>query len=430
MAGVRTQAQPNGKYVAWYMDMNGRQKFFVGTTDKDETERMAVRLEDEHRQIRLGYRPAPKAADKHRSRPVVEAMDEYLAWGRSQGGIHGRPWCKEHADKRASVLTWWRERLGLSVLADLDGILPNVESALRELQDKSFAGGTLRNHFNALHSFCTWCLERGFLADDPLHGAVTYDATPKTERRALTVAEAQRLLQAAPEAHRLPYLIAMCSGLRAKELHALRVHHLDVIGKGLLLDPEWTKNRKPGFQRLPAYVVERLAADSAGKHADAPLLTVTVHPHRWIKKDLEAAKIPTWTPEGRLDFHGLRVSFGTMADQAGASAKESQSLMRHATPDLTFKRYVKARPDRLSEVVEAIGAALQAGPDNAECRTAQAVGAECVDITPAHDSNLELVGVGAGGIPTRSRHLFQRLVVAVPGRGGRYGSNRNYGKSR
>jgi hypothetical protein len=124
--------------------MRGKQKFFAGTTDRKETERMAARFEDEHRQIRLGYRPAPKSADRHKARPIQEVIDEYLAWGKSQGGRGGRPWSAEHAEKRTTLLAWWKKQLGLTVLSDLDGVLPRVEAALRGLQEAKKAGKTLQ----------------------------------------------------------------------------------------------------------------------------------------------------------------------------------------------------------------------------------------------------------------------------------------------
>ncbi len=57
MAGVRKKPRKNGKYQGWFTDQNGKRKFFEGTKNRAETRRMADRLEDEHRQIRLGYRP-------------------------------------------------------------------------------------------------------------------------------------------------------------------------------------------------------------------------------------------------------------------------------------------------------------------------------------------------------------------------------------
>ena len=66
MAGVRKKPNPGGKYHGWFVDAIGKRKFFTGTHNKAETLRIAERLEDEHRQIRLGYRPVPRSTDKHR----------------------------------------------------------------------------------------------------------------------------------------------------------------------------------------------------------------------------------------------------------------------------------------------------------------------------------------------------------------------------
>jgi len=69
MAGVRSKPQANGKFQGWYADYTGRRVFFIGTRKEAETRRVAERLEDEHRQVRLGYRPVPKSAAKH-ARPA------------------------------------------------------------------------------------------------------------------------------------------------------------------------------------------------------------------------------------------------------------------------------------------------------------------------------------------------------------------------
>ena len=92
MAGTRKKPNKTGKFQAWYLDMNGHRVFFTGTHDRRETLRIAERLEDEHRQIRLGYREPPKSASKYKARPFTEVKEEYLAWGKAQGGRNGRPW--------------------------------------------------------------------------------------------------------------------------------------------------------------------------------------------------------------------------------------------------------------------------------------------------------------------------------------------------
>ena len=59
MAGVRRKPQSSGKYQGYFVTIDGRRKFFVGTRSRPETlrmVRMAQRSEDDYRQIRLGYR--------------------------------------------------------------------------------------------------------------------------------------------------------------------------------------------------------------------------------------------------------------------------------------------------------------------------------------------------------------------------------------
>ena len=183
MAGVRNTPQPTGKYQAWFVSMDGQRKFFVGTRNRKETLRMAQRFEDEHRQVRLGYRPPPERSDRHRLRSVTEVVHEYLAWGQLQGGLRGHGWSPVHFSKRQTHLTWWQQQLSLNVLGDLDACLPRVEGALQHLQEQGRAGKTLANYVEALTAFCDWCLTRQYLATDPLRALRPVTTTPRTRRR-------------------------------------------------------------------------------------------------------------------------------------------------------------------------------------------------------------------------------------------------------
>ena len=153
MAGICREPLNNGKYKSWYMDWRGKQKFFVGTTNPKETLAMARHFEDEHRQIRLGYRPIPKASQ--RARDFRQTTSEYLAWGKMQGGRSGHPWGYVHAKKREVFLDFWRESLRLETLHDLDGILPRVERTLRPTQDTGKSWENIaqlyRRAFSVLH---------------------------------------------------------------------------------------------------------------------------------------------------------------------------------------------------------------------------------------------------------------------------------------
>ena len=51
-------------------------------------------------------------------------------------------------------------------------------------------------------------------------------------------------------------------------------------------------------------------------------------------------------------FHSWRGTYATLLDSLGASPKETQELMRHATPVMTMQRYVQARYDRQKTLVQ------------------------------------------------------------------------------
>lgn len=425
MAGVRTKPQSNRKFVGWYTDFHGRQKFFAGTTNREETLRMARDFEDDHSKIRRGYLPVPDPSRKHRTRPFSEVVDEYLAWGRSQGGRGGRPWAAQHARLRKERLGWWVERLGLTTLSDLEHILPRAEEALRGLQNDGLAGKTLVNYAEALKGLCAWCVTRSYLADHPVKPLGNFDTTPEKTRRALTPEEFAKLTEIAPTYRRLLYEVAVVSGLRRGELRQLSVDDLDVKGQTLRLHAEWTKGRREGLQPLSEGLVKRLAAFAKTGEAldryrrafakcperiervpERPLLYVPMDIAHEMAKDMTTANVAKKAFGGVIDFQALRVTHVTMAFEVGASVKEAQTLARHMTPNLTLNTYGRARENRLHEIAERIGALVTTKPnaaDNAVFRTKQAAGAEGLDVnsirTPT-SAHTRLVGE-AGVEPAR-----------------------------
>ena len=372
------------RYV--YFDHTGRKCTATGTTSRAETKEMAARRQGFENEIRDKVRPAPKSSDTPREfgeiaddpKQDTGAVAEYVAWGSSCGGIGGRPWSAEHIYKRRAYLHFWRERLGLRLVSDLEGCQPRVEAVLRERQGAGKLPSTLQRHADGLHAFVTWAVQRGYLELDPLRGLVPFPRTVKHIRRAMTVDEIAKLLAACAPARRLMYEVAFTGGLRAGELRALKVKHLDTQRGGLRLEAAWTKNRKDGFQYLPAPVVERLAEVAEGKDAEAALLEVPTlgHTSRDFEEDRKRAEIPKTAPGGKIDFHAARTAYTTFVLESGATAKEAMSLVRHATPDLTFNVYGRARTDRLAEVAQRVGKALLPGSAGEYREERLAAGAE------------------------------------------------------
>jgi integrase len=394
MASVAKPHKKGGNYRAIYTDHHGKRKFVAGTQNRKETLAIAQKLEDDHRQIRLGYRDVPTSARKHRSRPFEEVASDYLRWGDAQGGRNGRPWSKMHSQRRRAALDWWKDQLGLNTLHDLTDVLPRVEKALIIFGEKGRTGKTLHNQAEALKAFCNWCVNRGLLGDDPLKALAPFDTTPQSRRRAMTSEEIGKLLSACQPEHQLLYETALCSGLRANELRNLTIDHLDEERGGLRLDAKWTKNRKSGFQPLPRDLVNRLKAAAAAdepwhiykaklRKANSkksppkrPLLYVPTHQYRCFSLDLEVAGIPKITPKGKLDFHALRVTYINLVFDSDISVRDAQALARHSTPDQTLNVYGRPRDDRMAEAVEQVTANVLFKKNRAISVQRLAVGAE------------------------------------------------------
>ena len=343
-----------------------------GTPDRKETKQIAQQLEAEHRQIALGTKPAPTAPARHRKRPFLEVVAEYVAWGKAFGRADGKGWTARWAGDVDGCLRKWAETLSIETLADLDGILPRVEATLQQLAEKDYAGRTLGSYVKPLIAFCKWCIGHGYLVANPLENLAKIDQTAETERRAMTGDEIGKLFSVAPGWRRLAYAVAIVTGLRLSELRRLDRIDLDIENSRLCLRWKLTKNRKPATQYLPAKLAAALAAfaDSGAPKRlyerartqralpESPLLFVPSHLLRRFDVDLERARIAKETPEGKLDFHALRATGITLCAEAGANVKELQAMARHADPKLTFGIYAKARDPRMAELAEKVGGVL------------------------------------------------------------------------
>ena len=416
MAGIRqtfdSDGKPHPKWKFWYKDWQGKRVFKTGTADPERTLALAESFEAKEdrirRDIELGISLPPTSAELAKPKPIGEIIDEYQAWGRAQGGKGGRPWSSVHARMTETQLKFWLARLGLKTISDLYGLLPRVERELRELvcvprktKDDTkkpkaptpASGKTKENYAGAITAFCAYAKRRGYISSNPMDERVPFDITAKTQRRAMTAEDVQKLLEAAAPHRRLLYEVAFCTGLRVNELRQLTPAHIDVERSGLRLDAAWTKARKSGLQRLPAELLVRLQKAAQSGQAKAlyaefsrtserkdvpsdPLLYVPSHPARDMEKDLIAAGLAKWGPEGKADFHACRAAYTTFIEESGAHDKELQEMARHSNARITFKRYVKAHDSRLRELTEAVGSKVLVRSACATSVQQKAVGAE------------------------------------------------------
>lgn len=355
------------------VDHRGNRKTFTLSKNKQQAQRQADMIEVREREIRMGLRSVPSAADAANKRPIEDVMREYQEWGDTQGGRGGRPWSRMNSRKRRFYLKWWRDALKLKSLADLYDRLPDAEKALRGLKGR--AGKTLAAYKEGLFVFCGWCKERKYMTENPFTGMGKFDTRAKTPRRSMDVGEILGLLELSPEYRRILYETAFASGFRAGELRSLTLDHVDVERCGLHLHADDDKGRKERFQPLPRELVTRLV--EYGKTGDAkkhyvkmrakagakpdenvpenPLLYVPSHPARVIQEDLRKAGISVTTAKGKLDFHACRKAYVNLVIATGTDVKTAQALSRHSTPYLTMEVYGEAVDTRLTNVAEMVG---------------------------------------------------------------------------
>jgi hypothetical protein len=196
-----------------------------------------------------------------------------------------------------------------------------------------------------------------------------------------------------------------------------------------------TKNRRKGFQPPPAKLVKLATCADSGvvsqlyqrffssfAHPKRALLYVPSRSARELNEDLQAAKIPRQTKDGKLDFAALRNSYVTLAAEAGANVKELQTLAHHSTSDLTLNVYAKKRDERLTQLAEKISESVFFEPECANSVHRKYV--ESVETKPKliQESNLgETVMNGGGGIRTpvprcfkTSFYMLSRFIVSSP----------------
>ena len=368
MAGVQRRGKT---YRAYYWDGDGIKHYITlpsGLT-KAEALRKAGELEVKHRRCDAGLEePATNSLE------IAHIMQEYMTWGRQEGGRHGHGWSSIHAKAKQRNLEWWAATLKLKVMRDLvRGLAGPVDKVLVQLAADGLASKSRANRLEPLTSFCEWAYRRDYLPLHPLSKLTKPSMQPQRKRRALTEDEVMRLLACCDPDRRLTYEVALESGLRANELRSLTIQDVDVIRSGLRLDPRWTKNRDPHqvFQPLTETLTRRLADVAARKDAkgiyrkqeikrrrgtldraryDEALLYVPSSPVHGFNKDLDRAGIPKVTEDGIADFHSLRVTFASRLGNLGAHPKDIQALMRQK--DLyTTLRYDQSLHERRTELI-------------------------------------------------------------------------------
>lgn len=192
---------------------------------------------------------------------------------------------------------------------------------------------TINKHLRNLRAFISWGQKRRYMTEEiEIHKV---KARGKNIR-VLSNSEIKRLLAACGNDRqwRMRILLAVCTGLRRSDIDNLRVQDIDIERKTISLIEGKTGKVKL-HQPLPESIMP--------------------HIHRFIAEDIQDGQSSFfkygWSQKwytilrraglGRVEFHDLRRTFGSLQADAGVPIKALQEMYNHASIETTMKHYIK-----------------------------------------------------------------------------------------
>lgn len=426
----KDRRKKNAKWIVAWTTAGGKRKAKTAFTDYQAS-------------VELGRNLARKAAmqavgqadpfEDHRERPIGEHLEEFIEGLRSANRSPRYVLQMENRIKR--IL----KGLKIERLDELDPVA--VDRFLTDLAAKNNLSGITRNEYaNSIKSFTKWAVTYRRLKDDPLAGLKLIERRsiePAHPRRALTMTEIARLLEAAEtrplrerqtirtgprtgqlgakvrprvkerairkgRERRIVYLLAVWTGLRRSEIRQLtwRDVHLDTIPGHISLRASTTKSKRADTLPIHPQLADALRNWRPDDAADEQPVVSIVPNMKCLRADLALAGIPDKDASGRyVDFHSLRVSLSTLLAANKVSPRIAQALMRHTDPRLTAGVYT-------DEKLLPLAAELQNVPDI----PTQNVEASCLDSAQAEAASV------VAGLTAHQRHaLLEALSQCIAG---------------
>ncbi|MDD5463320.1 MAG: site-specific integrase [Methylococcales bacterium] len=292
-------------------------------------------------------------AKKH---TLAELVDRYI-----KDVLPRKP--KKAIDK-TQQLTWWKERLGYYVLAEVTPAL------IVQYRDELSNGITYRGiqrtpatvvqYMLALsHAFTIAVNEWGWLEDSPMRKVK--NPTPSRGRvRFLDDEERDKLLKACKDSSNewlyMVVILALSSGMRKAELFNLKWQDVNLKDGFLILHE--TKNRERRRVPLAGLGLELLRQHAKVRRLDTPLLFPSnKDPLRPI--DLKRPWLDALSKAEITDFHwhDLRHCTASYLAMNGASLAEIAEVLGHKTLSMV-KRYSHLSDGHVSNVVASMNAKI------------------------------------------------------------------------
>lgn len=202
------------------------------------------------------------------------------------------------------------------------------------------------------------------------------EGDPSKVRRALTADEVDSLFK-----HSMPYMVPVwrlyaTTGIRRNELVDLLWSDVDFGDRSITVRASVAKAKRARRVLLDDAMVVMLAklrdeAEQRLKGWDRDHVFVNQegrpHKHNLLRKfygTCKRAGIKDGKRNGSVDLHSLRVTFTTLSLEGGASPKAVQTILGHATLDMTMRVYAKATDRSMRDAINALPFASASAPDH------------------------------------------------------------------
>ncbi len=317
---------------------------------------------------------------------VRDAASELLA-GMEDGSVLTRT----RTRYKPAAIRGYRRGLDKHVLPTIgDRRLHEVtHNDLQDLVDHLVAAGlaasTVRNAMDPVRVIYRRAIKRGVVTVNPTTNLEIANDERKRDRIA-SATEAAQLLAALPTTERALWATAMYAGLRRGELRALRWGDIDLKSRRIHVSRGWDDDEgeqsgktdaadrqvpivPPLAALLAAHQMKTGRRDSDlvfGRTAEDPFIPSTVRNRAlvawgWEQITLKEAgrQRRTWrkaraTALQPIGLHEARHTCASLFIASGANAKVIQTIMGHATIQMTFDRYGHLMPGGLEEAEKAV----------------------------------------------------------------------------
>jgi integrase len=341
--------------------LGGARRSFYGTTRRETQQQVTAALREAEQGVRTGA-----------GRETLAAYLERWLEEAARPAVKARTFEGYASIVRVRIVP----RLGRLRLSEVESL--DVQRLCADLQ-RSLSAQSVVNTYRCLHRALDQAVRWGLILRNPCDGAVP-PAARRPEVRALTAAEASRLLASTMDApHHALYMLALATGMRQGELLALRWADVDFNGRWLsvrrsaqqqrgkgivFVEPKTRRSRRRiALGRAAAAALARQRASQADQRRaavarwieqDLVFTTRTGGPldaggvRRVFARDLERAGLP------RIRFHDLRHTAATLLLQENTNPKVVSEMLGHSGIAITLDIYSHVVPSLQEEAAAAL----------------------------------------------------------------------------